>query len=101
MTVKRVFIAGVDDILGICFECLHPNCGARHTVAPDKIGSIPSECPRCHQDWIPSKPSGREVPAASPFVNLAEAIASVRALLKTEGFEPNFRVLLEFEEPPR
>jgi len=100
MTIERRLVAGIEDIKGVCFECLNPKCGVRHTFAPDKIGEIPLICPHCRETWITSRPGGREVPAASPFVNLVEAIARVRALLGTEGVTFNFRVLLEFEPPP-
>ena len=98
MTIERRLIAGIDDIKGVCFECL--GCHARNTVLPDDIRAIPSECPRCHKAWTPFRPV-QEVPTAvSPYVNLAESIERIRVLMK-EGVAQGFRLLLEFEEPGR
>jgi hypothetical protein len=98
MTIERRLIVGIEDIKGVCFQCL--SCHARTTVAPDKIGDIPATCPRCNEVWIAFRPSGHEIVAASPFVNLTNSIQRIWALDK-EGVLHGFRVLLEFEEPTK
>jgi hypothetical protein len=102
MTVERRLVVGLDDIKGVCFECLNPKCGGRHTFAPDKISNIPAICPHCRETWLASRPTGHAVPAVSPYVSFTGAIVDIQALLKTEGISPpGFRILLEFEEPSR
>jgi hypothetical protein len=87
MTIKRRLIVGIEDIKGVCFECL--KCSARTTVAPDKIGDIPRACPRCEHIWLTHQPSAYENIRVSPFVGLTSSIERIWALNK-EGVNHGF-----------
>ena len=96
MTIERKIIVGIDDIKGVCFECLE--CKARTTVSPDKIGNIPATCSRCNATWIAFRPDAQQETLASPFVNLTSAIEIIRVLHK-QGATQGFTILFEFDEP--
>lgn len=96
MTIERRIIVGIEDIKGVCFECL--DCHLRITVNPDQIGHVPSQCSRCRKAWLIRNPGARDEVSDSPFVSFASAIERIRNLNK-EGISQGFRILLEFEEP--
>ena len=85
MTYERRIVVSLDEIKAVVFEC--GQCNSRTAIAPDKLTSIPENCPNGHL-W--------------QSIGLAHTGAFINSLrhFKDPIYEKaGFKIFLEFEEP--
>lgn len=95
MTVERRIVVGLKDILSVVLAC--KKCGRRVAYSPDDKGiEIPQSCPCGHHWW-----SSDVLPPHDPqvFPDLLVLLRMARQVQEREQI--GFRLLFEFEEPPR
>jgi hypothetical protein len=96
MTIEHKFVMGLKDIKAITLKCLNPmGCETTFSGSPDSI-KIPSNCPQCGHEWIPSALSGYLAAKAWPYANFVNSIKAIRANKHPENL-PGFEILLEFK----
>jgi hypothetical protein len=95
MTLERRFLAGLDDIKAVCFEC--NKCQTRIVVSADSPYDVPIKCEKCGHPWRSSTSLSRYASSDSVIVTFVNAIPTLRTLLREQT--NGFRILLEFEWP--
>jgi hypothetical protein len=103
MVIERKIIVGLEDLQSVIFECTNQEkkCTSRVCVSPDE-GKIPAKCPNCDVEWI-HYPLRDLFVSGSTLSQLVRLLADARKR-QSETTElltamPNFRILLEFDEP--
>jgi hypothetical protein len=94
--LERKLFFGIDDLQGICLECL--SCAGRLHVPLVKITKIPERCPVCGADW--DTPGTSRNVSDSPYASFAFALRRLRETV-AQGSNAAFKVLFEFDEPDR
>lgn len=98
MTIEHKFVAGLDDIKAVIFECRQ--CRTRVSMSPADV-HIPRQCPAelCGSAWIVGQPAS----VTSDFEASTSAhlnfVASIGHIRKRNGAA--FRILLEFDSEPK
>lgn len=92
--IERRLRFGIEDIKGICLECL--SCKGRVHLPLDRIKVLPQKCPVCSIDWevIVLNRSASNSDYANFAFSLSRLLDAVR-----QGNGMPFKVLLEFAEP--
>ncbi len=98
MTVERRLVFEPADIRALTLEC--KKCGVRLTAKAAAL-DVPRSCPGagCSQGWWGSALVLSRDQGQWPYETLAKALADINAI--KDNAEVGFRLLLEFDEPPR
>jgi hypothetical protein len=93
MTIEHKLLISLEEIKAIVLECAAPDCTSRATFSPDKIDTIPSNCPQGHH-WDVVTPSKRPE-AGHPVSSWLRLLRNLRESTNQWGF----KIFLEFDEP--
>jgi hypothetical protein len=90
MTFERKIVIGLEEIKAVIFQC--NKCGSKISIAPDKLDSIPRQCPNDHAFlWNPSPEFAGSM--------LGAFTTSIKKLREPIYENLGFKIFLELEEP--